>query len=37
VPWSPLWCGFDDAMLFKGQPSPMSASCIEPQPMPSYT
>ena len=33
VPWSPLWSGFDDAILFKGQPSPMSASCIEPQPM----
>ena len=33
VPWLPMWCGFDDAMLFQGQPSPMSASCIEPQPM----
>ena len=37
VPWSPLCGGFDDAILFKGQPSPMSASCIEPQPMSSYT
>ena len=33
VPWSPMWCGFDDARMLKGQPSPMSASCIEPQPM----
>ena len=33
VPWSPLWCGFDDAIRFQGQPSPMSARCIEPQPM----
>ena len=37
VPCSPLWCGFDDDILFKGQPSPMSASCIEPQPMSPYT